>query len=78
MKNLTGKKIIVLGATGGIGEGITRQLLQNSATVVALSRTDEKAKGLTNYVSDIQNGEFIPLAVNIDQPQNERSIRIIV
>ena len=74
MNDLTGKKIIVLGATGGIGEGITRQLLQNGATVVALSRTDEKTKGLTNYVSDIQSGEFIPLSVNIDQPDHERKV----
>lgn len=74
MKDLTGKKIIVLGATGGIGEGITRHLLQNSATVVALSRTDEKAKGLMNYVSDIQSGKFIPLTVNIDQPESEGKI----
>jgi len=74
MKDLTGKKIIVIGATGGIGEGITRQLLQNGATVVALSRTEEKAKGLANYVSDIQNGEFIPLAVNLDQPENKSKL----
>src|SRR5690625_109535 len=74
MKNLTGKKIIVLGATGGIGEGMTRQLLQNDATVVALSRTDEKAKRLTNYVSDIQSGEFIPLVVNIDQPDQNGNL----
>ena len=74
MKDLTGKKIIVLGATGGIGEGMTRQLLHNGATVVAISRTNEKAKELTNYVSDIQSGEFIPLAVNIDQPENESII----
>lgn len=74
MKDLTGKKIMVLGATGGIGEGITRQLLQNGATVVALSRTDEKVKELTNYVSDIHSGEFIPLAMNIDQPNNESEI----
>ncbi|WMT40804.1 SDR family NAD(P)-dependent oxidoreductase [Paenibacillus sp. D2_2] len=74
MKDLTGKKIIVLGATGGIGEGITRQLLHNGATVVALCRTDEKAQGLTSYVSDIQSGEFVPLVVNIDQPDHERKI----
>lgn len=74
MKDLTGKKIIVLGATGGIGEGITRQLLRNGAIVVALSRTDEKAQRLMNYVSDIEKGEFVPLVTNIDQPENESKI----
>ena len=71
MKDLHGKKVIVLGATGGIGEGITRQLLQNGATVIALSRTEEKLNDLTNYVSDIQRGEFIPYAINTDQPEQE-------
>lgn len=74
MKDLTGKKIIVLGATGGIGEGITRQLLRNGATVVALSRTDEKAQRLMNYVSDIKKGVLVPLVTNIDQPVNESKI----
>src|SRR5690625_151428 len=74
MIDLTGKKIIVLGATGGIGEGITRQLLRNGAIVVALSRTDEEAQKLMNYVSDIEKGEFVPLVANIDQPENKSKI----
>lgn len=71
VNDLMGKKIVVVGATGGIGEGITRQLLSDGATVIALSRSEEKVKGLIAYVSDINRGQLIPLSISLDQPEDE-------
>jgi len=42
MTKLTGKVALVAGGSGGVGEGIVRQLLTDGATVVVPSRSNEK------------------------------------
>jgi NAD(P)-dependent dehydrogenase (short-subunit alcohol dehydrogenase family) len=43
MDDLTGRTVLVLGGTGGVGEGVVRALLDRGARVVATSRDGERA-----------------------------------
>ena len=46
---LSGRTVLVAGATGGIGEGMTLALLRQGATVVATGRGKERLAGLADY-----------------------------
>ncbi len=43
---MRGKTIVVVGAAGGVGEGLVEELLATGANVVATSRSREKLEGL--------------------------------
>lgn len=70
MSIVSGKKIIVAGATGGIGEGVSKLLLQRGATVVALARNKEKLKNLKVYLSNIKAGDLITMQADFDQDED--------
>lgn len=76
MTIVSGKKIIVAGATGGIGEGVSRLLLQRGATVVALGRNKEKLKNLKVYLSNIKAGNLITMQADFDQDENDHSLAL--
>lgn len=59
--DLTGKKVLVLGATGGVGEGVTKTLLQAGATVLATSRSRERLNELAKRVPE---AGFVPVVVD--------------
>lgn len=42
MGKLNGKIALIAGGTGGVGEGIVREFIQEEATVVVSSRSSEK------------------------------------
>lgn len=70
MNSLFGKTIVVAGATGGIGEGVTKRLLQHGAKVVALGRNEDKLEQLRVYLSSsVDTSNLITLQVNLDQGQ---------
>ncbi|MFG3341358.1 SDR family oxidoreductase [Glycomyces sp. NPDC048151] len=48
--DLTGKTALVIGGAGGVGEGITRQLLAAGATVIATARAKSKLDDLASRV----------------------------
>ncbi len=52
METLQGKIAIVLGGTGGVGEGIVKSLLFAGATVVVPTRTEYKMRKLKNYIGE--------------------------
>lgn len=60
-KELRGKNIVVLGAAGGVGEGIVRALLLQDATVYAAAQSQEKIDKLWEYVGDLRTGKLITL-----------------
>ncbi|NJO92539.1 MAG: SDR family oxidoreductase [Chloroflexia bacterium] len=70
MNKLKDKKIIVLGGTGGVGEGLVKSFLSQGADVIVLSRNQQKIDALKEYVSDIQNGKLFCLIASIDKEEN--------
>ncbi|MEQ6028134.1 SDR family oxidoreductase [Streptomyces salinarius] len=62
---LTRRTVLVAGATGGIGEGMTRALLQQGARVVATGRNDKRLAGLASYVEGAGPGELVTQVVDV-------------
>jgi NAD(P)-dependent dehydrogenase (short-subunit alcohol dehydrogenase family) len=58
--NMTGKLVIVTGATSGMGMETAKELLQQGAEVVLASRNKEKAEEIISETSN-KNAEFIEL-----------------
>lgn len=52
METLQNKIAVVLGGTGGVGEGIVKSLLSAGATVVVPTRTEYKMRKLKSYIGD--------------------------
>ncbi|WJY27358.1 MULTISPECIES: SDR family oxidoreductase [Sporosarcina] len=50
MKQLTGKTAIVTGASGGIGEGIARELAAQGANVVIAARSEDKLMAIAEQL----------------------------
>lgn len=48
--DLTGKTVMVIGGTGGVGEGVVRTLLASGATVVATGRNEQR---LQEFAEDL-------------------------
>ncbi|MBD2693910.1 SDR family NAD(P)-dependent oxidoreductase [Anabaena catenula] len=53
MKSISGKTVLLTGATGGIGLYIARALAQEKATILAVSRSPEKLKQICNEVDQL-------------------------
>tara|TARA_B100000963_G_scaffold238499_1_gene208564 strand:- start:2196 stop:2933 length:738 start_codon:yes stop_codon:yes gene_type:complete len=58
MFNLKNKKVIVTGATGGIGNSIVKCFVENEAIVLATGTNDDKLKNLKNTYSEIHTSKF--------------------
>jgi NADP-dependent 3-hydroxy acid dehydrogenase YdfG len=70
LNNIT---ILVAGATGGVGEGITKVLLQAGASVIAVGRSEKSMKNLQAYVADAGGGKLIPFLADFDQNDTRSS-----
>ncbi|MFC5728118.1 MULTISPECIES: SDR family oxidoreductase [Nocardioides] len=57
--DLSGRTVLVLGATGGVGEGVTRTLLEAGATVLATSRSAERLADLADRLPG-----FVPVVLD--------------
>jgi NAD(P)-dependent dehydrogenase (short-subunit alcohol dehydrogenase family) len=68
---LSGRTVVVAGATGGIGEGITLALLRQGATVVATGRSEERLAGLAAYAEDSGPGTLITHRIHFGDPDSE-------
>ncbi|MFI1016385.1 SDR family NAD(P)-dependent oxidoreductase [Streptomyces sp. NPDC020965] len=62
---LTGRTVLVAGATGGIGEGMTRSLLRQGATVVATGRNASTLEQLADYTRDLGPGVLFTRQLNV-------------
>ena len=58
MFNLKNKKVIVTGATGGIGNSIIKSFVQNEARVLATGTNEEKLKSLKNTYDNVLIKKF--------------------
>ncbi|MEM8673194.1 MAG: SDR family NAD(P)-dependent oxidoreductase [Cyanobacteria bacterium P01_G01_bin.67] len=71
MTNISGKNILLTGASGGLGKYIAQALVKNQANVVGVSRSQ---KGLETFLADIEtaggNGIAIPFDITkvVDLP----------
>ncbi|MFG6402594.1 SDR family oxidoreductase [Microbacterium sp. P04] len=50
--DLTGRTVLVLGGTGGVGEGVVRTLLAQGASVIATSRNPGRAQAFAERLDD--------------------------
>ena len=58
MFNLKNKRVIVTGATGGIGNSIVRSFVENEAIVLATGTNEDKLKNLKNTYNQIHTFKF--------------------
>ena len=75
MASLEGAKVVVAGGAGGVGEGIVRALLKHGARVLALSRSEEKLRGLQAYCRDVPTGELLPLVGDLGDEESARALQ---
>jgi NAD(P)-dependent dehydrogenase (short-subunit alcohol dehydrogenase family) len=69
MTQLRDKKIVVLGGTGGVGEGLVKSFLSQGASVIVFSRSQRKLDNLKEYVSDVASGRLFSFAAAIDKEE---------
>ncbi|WP_331728434.1 SDR family oxidoreductase [Streptomyces sp. NBC_01176] len=62
---LAGHTVLVAGATGGIGEGVTRALLRQGARAVAAGRDEERLSRLAAYVGDTGPGTLVTEVMDV-------------
>jgi len=56
--NLKNKKVIITGATGGIGNSLAKRFVEEGAKVLATGTKEEKLKELKNELSNIEIEKF--------------------
>ncbi|MBD2341149.1 SDR family NAD(P)-dependent oxidoreductase [Calothrix sp. FACHB-156] len=65
MTSIAGKTVLLTGASGGIGEFIARALAKEQATVVSVSRSEEKLEQISNEVQALGGrGISIPFDIS--------------
>ncbi|MER6419701.1 SDR family NAD(P)-dependent oxidoreductase [Streptomyces sp. NPDC001137] len=67
---LRGRHVLVAGATGGIGEGMTRALLALGATVVAAGRDGGRLRLLADYAGDTGPGVLPTHVIDVSDPDS--------
>ncbi|MEV6759548.1 SDR family oxidoreductase [Streptomyces sp. NPDC051105] len=67
---LRGRSVLVVGATGGIGEGVTRALLALGATVVGAGRDPDRLGALADYAGGIGPGTLRTHLVDVSNPDS--------
>ncbi|MEV4346659.1 SDR family NAD(P)-dependent oxidoreductase [Actinoplanes sp. NPDC049596] len=72
--DLTGKTVLVIGGAGGVGEGVTRTLLERGATVVVTSRRPVTLNDFATRIGDPSlHGETLDL---LDPALGERAAEL--
>lgn len=82
MSKLDGKNALIFGGTGGVGEGIVRSFLNEGATVVVPSRSQESLEKLRGYLESAGNSlsetlgdRFVPIVGDLSQIESAESLR---
>lgn len=78
MNSLDQKVAVVLGGTGGVGEGIVRYFLQAGATVVVPSRNELKLRRLQSFVSDVPTGKLIPHLGSVNTEESAQKLSLFL
>jgi NAD(P)-dependent dehydrogenase (short-subunit alcohol dehydrogenase family) len=72
--SLKNKKAVVLGGTGGVGEGIVKVLLKEGATVIVPTRSEHKIDKLKEYVGDVHTGKLIPYIGSVNTEESSKAL----
>lgn len=67
---LQDKTVLVAGATGGIGEGVTVALLRAGARVVATGRSRDRLDGLERYAGPAGPGRLLVDQLDVGHPDS--------
>lgn len=73
MVQLAHRTVLVVGASGGIGEEVTRTLLATGATVIAQGRSTAKLQALCHYTEDLSGGRLVTFARDFSTSQETNS-----
>lgn len=74
MPAMNGKTVLIAGGTGGVGEGLVRAFLKESATVIVPSRTAVKLQRLKDYTDDIMTGKLVGITGTITDEDAARAL----
>jgi NAD(P)-dependent dehydrogenase (short-subunit alcohol dehydrogenase family) len=75
MDSFTGKRILITGATSGIGRNTTLELIRNGANVAFCGKSEDKLKDLLTEIGSTEGQVILSGAFNII---NEKEIRSFV
>jgi NAD(P)-dependent dehydrogenase (short-subunit alcohol dehydrogenase family) len=73
LRELTGKRVILTGASGGIGSAVARALVRAGARVALASRTAEKLTDLAIRLKS-EGGDVIPVPTDVTQDADRRHL----
>lgn len=73
--NLQGKICLIAGGTGGVGEILTQTFLEQGATVIVPSRTQEKLDGLRTFLGQRRDHGLDLLLGNLAEPAEASLLR---
>ena len=68
--NLSGKRVIVTGASKGIGLAITRSLLAEGCTVHMVARSNDVLRDLTSQLNESAQGRITYSALDLSKSEN--------
>src|SRR6266545_4827008 len=63
-RELRGRRVLVTGASSGIGKALAEQLAQHGARLVLVARSQEKLAALADRLA-AANGEAVPLVADL-------------
>lgn len=73
--NLQGKRIILTGATGGVGRYLAKMLFERGATLLLISRNNQKLKSLRKSLIDYQSTNRVAImAADFSDVRAEKSV----
>ena len=75
MFNLENKRVIITGATGGIGDAITKSFVDNKAKVLATGTNEDKLNKLSNTYKNILT---LPCHYDVSKKEQDLIIKYII
>lgn len=75
MGKLDGKTALIAGGTGGVGEGIVRTFLNEGATVVVPSRSDDRLQQLVDQLDNSATEHLMPIVGDFSDTEAAEELR---
>lgn len=75
MLSLNGKRILVAGGTGEVGEGVVRAMLQRGAIAIVSSRSEDRLDALRDRLGDLATDRLVTHVVNVGTEEGAAALR---